>query len=95
MNILLGTISAIVLAALSVMLDGWVLVKLWGWFVAQQFGLPLLSIPAAIGISLVVGYLTNQQAKRDSDSGMLVTFIQITTRPLFALAFGLVVKMFL
>lgn len=38
-------------------LSGYVLSVLWGWFIVPTFGLPLLTIPVAIGVMLVVAYL--------------------------------------
>lgn len=37
---------------------GWVLTKLWAWFIVGAFGADPLRLVDAIGISLVVGYLT-------------------------------------
>jgi len=45
---------------LSIILKGWVLSILWSWFIVPTLGLPILSIPIAIGISIVVGLLTHQ-----------------------------------
>ena len=42
----------------SLILNGLVLKKLWGWFVVANFGLKPLSIPSAIGIALIVSFLT-------------------------------------
>lgn len=40
-----------------IMWRGWVLSLLWGWFVVR-LGMPAVSIPEAIGVSLVLSYLT-------------------------------------
>lgn len=40
------------------MMNGWALSKLWSWFIVSTFALPALTIPAAIGVALVVNYLT-------------------------------------
>ena len=41
----------------STIFCGWVLKILWGWFIVPTFGLPILSIPSAIGFSLVIRYV--------------------------------------
>ena len=48
------------LMVMSSIINGFVLTKLWAWFVVTTFELPQLSIPTAIGISMVVRYLTYQ-----------------------------------
>lgn len=63
--VLAFALSGLVTAVLSVW-EGFVLMKLWAWFVIPTFGLPALTIPIAIGISLLVGFLAHQMR---SDSG--------------------------
>jgi hypothetical protein len=41
--------------------DGFVLTKLWMWFVVPTFGLPMLTLPIAIGLALLVSFLTHQR----------------------------------
>lgn len=48
------------LAVIGVILKGFVLSKLWLWFIVPIFNLPILSIPIAIGISIIVAMLTYQ-----------------------------------
>jgi len=59
------------LAALYAIWGGYVLTCLWGWFVVPTFALPPLTLAQAIGVSLIVGYLTNQytpkQYKQEND----------------------------
>ena len=51
---------------LSSILNGWVLTKLWAWFIVPTFDAPMLGIAPAIGLSVIVGYLT-QHASKSSD----------------------------
>lgn len=50
-------LSAIVGVA-SAALMGWVLVVLWSWFVIPVFGLPALHMAYAVGLMLLVRYMT-------------------------------------
>lgn len=78
-------------------LSGYVLSILWAWFIVSTFGLPLLTIPVAIGIMLVVSYLTKQADFNNSDREdyqMRVNVVMIV-KPLGALAVGWVVKFFM
>lgn len=78
-------------------LSGYVLSILWAWFIVSTFGLPLLTIPVAIGIMLVVSYLTKQADFNNSDREdyqKRVNVLQIV-KPLGALAVGYVIKSFM
>ncbi len=84
----------------SVLMNGWALATLWKWFVVPTLGAPLLSIPAAIGASIIVTYLTHQDVEStDTDDSweksMLNKFLVGTFKPLFALLFGFIVTKFL
>lgn len=54
---ILGAVTFLVLITL---LSGVVFMQLWGWFVVQTFHAPSLHLAQAIGIALVVRYLTYQ-----------------------------------
>ena len=78
-------------------LSGYVLSILWAWFITSTFGLPVLTIPVAIGVMLVVSYLTKQSDFNNSDREdyqKRVNVLQIV-KPLGALAVGYVIKMFM
>jgi len=97
----LGWITFLLISVvLSNILSGYVLSILWGWFITPTFGLPLLSIPIAIGLSLVIRYLTqdynNTKNKDESFAYSLCkALIYSTIKPLFALLMGWVVKLFI
>lgn len=92
-----GIGSLLVMAALfcgGVVLEGWVITRLWEWFVVPQFGVAQISIAYAIGLSLVLSLLaytpsvTRAPGEEASFSaGFGVTFV----RPLLALLVGWVV----
>lgn len=45
---------------LSTIFSGYVLSVIWGWFIVDRFNLPLLNIVEALGIMLVVKFMTLQ-----------------------------------
>ena len=49
--------AAAYMAAYSA-ISGWALVRLWNWFILPFFDVPTLSIAHAVGISLIVSFLT-------------------------------------
>ena len=77
--------------------SGFVLSILWGWFAVPAFGLPALTIPLAMGIMLVVSYMTkqadfNNQDREDYQKRVNVVMI---VKPLAALVVGYVIKSFM
>jgi hypothetical protein len=88
--------------ALSAIIKGFVLCKMWGWFVVPYFELPALSIPLAIGVSMLVGMLTQnpnldtKKKKEDQSAGKLVLlFLSPFWVPFVTLGLGAIVKSFL
>lgn len=71
-------------------LNGWVLSILWGWFAVPTFGLPTLSIPAAVGTALTVGFITQSvTAKRDEDETK--NLVAVGLKPFFSLLVGYII----
>jgi len=48
---------------------GFTICTLWGWFIYEQFSLPALTMPTAMGMSLLMGVIVQRQFffKRDID----------------------------
>lgn len=58
-------VGIIIQLPLSSIWRGYALSVLWQWFMVSAFGLPPLTIPLAIGLSLIVGFLVHQHIKQD------------------------------
>ena len=56
----MGFSSIIVAMVVGYLLNGLALKMLWGWFMVPTFGLPTLSLAQAIGVGIMVGFLTHQ-----------------------------------
>ena len=55
-------LTLIIGAVTAAVLRGLVLAQLWKWFVVPAFGLPQISIPLAIGLSVILNYfLVNRE----------------------------------
>lgn len=90
------TISALLVLFLEPFLYGFVLVKLWSWFVAPTFHVPNLNIPVALGISLVVGMLTHQFVKtKEKVEYETADFLGAVLRPLLYLGIGAIYHAFM
>lgn len=85
-----------VLVPLGVMWSGYALAKLWSWFLVPALGVPPLSIPAAIGLSIVVSYMTYQKSTntdedKDTTERVIKDTVILALKPAVALGFGWVV----
>lgn len=84
----------------SILMHGWVLSILWGWFVVPLFHLPVLSIPYAIGLASVVSMFKGSTIiKEDKDKSftekIFVAIAHAFVAPLFMLFFGWIITLFL
>jgi len=108
MGILAGFLFLVILVfgtfwvvVLSTLFNGWVLSILWGWFMVPTFGLPTLSMPQAMGIALVVSYLTYHyngvpaQEKEKTKAEKIISVSMPILRPLFTLGFGWVIHQYM
>ena len=97
MNILAKILGFLVIMIVATLWSAYVLTKLWGWFVIPTFELPELSVAAAVGLALIVSYLTYQhrheESTGDSYAEVLMSAIFAAfMRPLFALILGAIVS---
>lgn len=65
------TVAFLVAMILSSLINGYGLSVIWSWFMVTIFGLPELTIPAAIGVSLVVSFLTYNESSESNGKGVL------------------------
>ena len=96
----LGLFVFVVIATIiGSIVGGYVLSIMWGWFVVPLFNLPPLSVPYAIGISLVVSFLTqpNYKSSPDKEKAISKVIAEIVVgmfSPLMYLGIGWVVLQF-
>lgn len=84
----------------STILNGFVLSTLWSWFIVPAFDLPVLRIPEAIGLAMVVGFLTyhyNENEKNETGFGelMLKALILSLFRAGGTLGVGFIIQLFM
>lgn len=88
---------------IGVLLNGWVLSKLWAWFIVPPFAAPPLTLVQAIGVSVVAAFLIRSAHKdsgsKDSDESfehaLAKSAMTIILSPLMALAFGWILLQFI
>ena len=70
MKPLMSTAFSLIISTAILAWKGYVIVKLWNWFVVNQFGLSAISISEAIGLGLLVNLLSYQFSLTDNDATM-------------------------
>lgn len=101
MSKLFNGVLFVFIAAILYSYNGFALSVLWEWFIVTGFNAPSISIPTAIGIALIVNFLTNKP-KKDNDTsnsdfleGIVYVLILGILTPTLALAIGWVVTLFM
>ena len=79
---------------------GFVLAKMWAWFIVPQFGLAPLSVPYAIGVAITISFMTSHsndsvQVKRTLWEGIWMRTFAAAIGPAVALLCAWVVKGYL
>lgn len=102
MPFLFVTVGFLAIVVGAICMRAWVLTVLWSWFLVP-YGVPQIAIPAAIGISLIVGMFTtklsdkwSQEKKKKSLPESFADMISTAfLSPLFVLCIGWVVSGFM
>jgi hypothetical protein len=91
-----GTAILISVAAAGavLVLHGWVFKILWWWFVAPVFGLPALTVAQALGIGLMVSFLTKQLGLAEKEREAWESVLESIAQPFLVLGFGWLVHQF-
>ena len=94
----MGLLCALLLMPVRAVVFGYVLSVLWDWFISPCFGINSITIPYALGISLVVSFLTykddllKEEYKEDWHAKYMLSTIML---PIVALLFGYIYKSFI
>lgn len=76
----------------------WVLSVLWGWFVIPVFNVPNLSVVQAVGLAMVVSYLTKKHesdSKKELSDVIATLVVEVVFVPLTALLLGWIIVQFI
>lgn len=99
MKPILFLLSLPTILILGPILRGWVLSKLWLWFIVTSFHVQPLAITQCIGLSLIIGFLTKEnihtEDTRDAKEKFFSGLAQVFLGPLFVLAFAYIISLFL
>ena len=94
-NLTIGEFLAFIFIVLplSLILSGWTLSTLWGWFVVTTFHMQPLTIAQAAGLGLVAMYVTHQADY--TERGFSAVLAQALGRPAIFLILGFVVHWYI
>lgn len=99
MTALLMIVGVFAVSIVGIIWKGYVLSILWAWFAVPVFGLPALGIAAAIGVALVISFLTHQYVYTEDERGPAAKFGAMFGAaflyPLIVLTTGWIVKGFM
>lgn len=88
--------AGLIMIVLSAIIQGFVLSKLWAWFIVGLLSVHQITILQAIGLSMVVGYfrIKYDPSKKDNDEAwdnLIKGFLFMLLYSAFALLFGCLV----
>jgi hypothetical protein len=73
---------------------GYVLSTLWAWFIVASFGVPMISVPVAMGINLIARLLTYKIPEEGDESEYSYKVILAFMIPTVFLGVGYVIHLF-
>ncbi len=71
--------------------EGWVIAKLWAWFLVPNFGLPQIWITTGVAVSLVIGLGSHQHTPSEDGKELqdaILGMVGSALRPAAALLVG-------
>ena len=92
-----AVVSLAALIAVRMVIDGWTLSVLWGWFMVPLFHLHYLTVWQAMGLGLVVTFATWQKMpeveapKKKWSEKVATLVVEILVRPAIILGVGWVI----
>jgi hypothetical protein len=85
---------------LGMIWNAFVVTKLWAWFIVPIFGLAPLALVPAMGVVLVIAYLTHQTPTKsksgdDITEGFIHALCVVVLKPAIALVVGWIILQFM
>ncbi len=74
---------------------GYVLTILWAWFIVPVFHLPVLTLLPAMGVALLVGFMTADSTGMKDEDAMGSAITTEFLSPLMALGLGWIIHLFM
>lgn len=86
----------LIFTIIMIFVNGFVIMKVWNWFINPYFGLMTLNLPMGIGIGLLAQSMTgstqyNEQTEEERVTSLIMTIIV----PILILITGFITQLFL
>ncbi len=95
MTMFLIWLAAVPVVLAAVVLNGLAASVLWGWFAVPIFGVPPITIPEAIGLSMLIGMFVSQvRDQTDDNAEFWVRLAVCFARPAVAVGVGWIILQF-
>jgi uncharacterized membrane protein YhdT len=75
--------------------NGLTLSLLWGWFITPYIGLPDIGLVPAIGIGMIIRYLTHENNGNSNNESWVTVIVSAIVSPLIVLSLGWILTWFL
>jgi hypothetical protein len=98
LEVLGGCLVATILMPFEMLLKGWVFTILWAWFIYPVFDVPELLLLPAMGLSVVIGYISPKSDSKEFTGFSNVLGRYITSAfimPFMYLGIGWIVTLFM
>lgn len=94
-----GVLNLVVMQiVVTAILNGWVLMIMWGWFIVPLFELPALRVVEAIGVSMVISMLTvkheYKEDKHKTTEDRVSLVVAMLSYPVIVVLIGWIVHQF-
>lgn len=92
----LGQIFSVLFCLTAVtILKGWALSVVWAWFIVPTFALPALTIPQAIGISIVAAMVKPGNIESENKGGIWLYSVKLSALIGMAMLIAWIVSKFM
>lgn len=93
-DVVAKVIAVLISIPVTAIWRGYVLTMMWAWFV-MPLGVRALGVAQAIGLAMIVGFLTHQRRPNDPTHTLMDAVVAAFLTPAIALGLGWVVQAFM
>lgn len=79
---------AVVLSVPLILLNAWIITKIWDWYIVRAFGIAPITMITAFGLSILVSMLHSQQYNGEDKRDPYERIIGVIAAPLVSLLVG-------
>jgi len=78
-------VLAVAILVVTLVISGWAIFLLWGWFIVPMFSVSEMSIAQAMGISLFVALFIGEKQDSDDKQRELIDVVRVIVAAVFRL----------